>query len=135
MLDCLQLLVTEFNIQIEGNTMNYSVDGTTISIEVSEILSSMPKEQLVSIIQSLSCMGEVINHVMDQVLDGYTIDGYCGSAGLLTSKYLTPLEEARVRVAMQADSTAAKTIEELREAVLMLNDRIDILNQQARSPF
>ena len=91
--------------------MNIDKDGKLV-IDVNDIFENLPKESALELIENLSCSEVVIKHVADQLLEGWTENGYHGSL----CKQLVPsleLDIARNKIAKGAGDIANKRIKEL----------------------
>ena len=91
--------------------MNINKKGK-IEIDARDIFDNLPKESVLELIENLSCSEVVIKHVADQLLEGWTDQGYCGS----TCISLTPSTEiniARDKIAKGAGDIAKNRILEL----------------------
>jgi hypothetical protein len=84
-----------------------------IEIDLSSLLESMSDESKIILIETLSCERAIIKHVADQILDGFTENVYSGSSGYGEIDHLSPLDEARRRVAKGANKVSEKIISEL----------------------
>jgi len=85
-------------------------DEGVLSIDVFYLIHELPDNRHIELVESLSCSNAVITHVMDQVLDGCTENGFSGS---WSTNYTEPLQEYRMRIAKQSNDVAKKQIEEL----------------------
>ena len=95
--------------------MNINEDGKLI-LDVNDIFDNLPNESIPDLIERLSCSEQVIKHVADQLLKGWTESGYHGSI----SKGLNPSTEiciARDRIAKGAGDIALDRIKELERLV------------------
>ena len=84
----------------------------TLTVDVFQLIHDLPADRHLELAESLSCSDTVINHVMDQVLEGYTENGFCGS---WSTCYDEPLQKYRQRIAEHSSDTAAKEIEILKQ--------------------
>ena len=83
-----------------------------LTINVVDLLGSLTGEQSLQLIEQLSCSESVIKHVADQLLEGWTENGYHGSI----SSGLTPSTEicaARDKIAKGAGDIFHKRMLEL----------------------
>ena len=95
--------------------MNIDSEGKLV-IDVQDIFDNLPSDKVIELIESLSCSEVVIKHVADQLLQGWTENGYHGSI----SSGLTPSTEicaARDKIAKGAGDVASKRILELEQLV------------------
>lgn len=95
--------------------MNVNSEGKIV-IDAQDIFDNLPKDAVLELIESLSCSEIVIKHVADQLLEGWTENGYHGSkcSGLTPS---TEINIARDKIAKGAGDIAAKRIAELERLV------------------
>lgn len=95
--------------------MNINSEGKLV-IDVQDIFDNLPKSAVLELIESLSCSEVVIKHVADQLLEGWTENGYHGdiSSGLTPS---TEICTARDKIAKGAGDIANKRILELERLV------------------
>lgn len=85
-----------------------------LELDICELLDSLPEQDKLNFIESLSCEDIIIKHVTDQIFDGFTQNVYCGREhGRIEP--VSPIEFARERVIKFADETAQKEIERLRK--------------------
>jgi len=80
---------------------------------LSSLLESMSDESKIILIETLSCESAIIKHVADQILTGWTENSYCGASGYGEVNHLSPLDEARRKVAKGASEVSEKIISEL----------------------
>ena len=87
-----------------------------IEIDAQDIFDNLPKDSVFELIESLSCSEVVIKHVADQLLEGWTENGYHGSicSGLTPS---TQINAAKDKIAKGANDIATKRIAELERMV------------------
>ena len=84
-----------------------------------DLIDSLEEHEAVELIESLSCADVVIDHVMNQVFDGWTASGYNGDVSSPSCYVPTSgLNAARERVAKHSSDVALKTIDDLRKALL-----------------
>lgn len=91
-----------------------------LSFDVDEFLNLIPAEEKVSLIETLACSDEILKHVADQLLDGWTESGQHG--GILCTASPDPhpgnvLDFQRRRIARGAGEVAAKEIKRLEDAL------------------
>ena len=91
--------------------MNINSDGHLV-IDINDIFDNLPEDSIIELIERLSCSEQVIKHVADQLLEGWTENGYHGSisSGLNQS---TEICRARDNIAKGAGDVASKRILEL----------------------
>ena len=85
-------------------------DKGKLSIDVFHLIHELPENKQIELVESISCSNAVITHVMDQVLEGCTENGFSGS---WSTSYTEPLQEYRMRIAKQSNDVAKSQIEEL----------------------
>lgn len=96
---------------------------TVLQIDVYEILHDILKaSDRQDLIQSLACTDDIIQHVMDQVLEGFTYDGYRGSE---CQSMNTPLQQARLRIVKECEYVARHTIADFERRVKSLEDQVE----------
>lgn len=100
--------------------------GNKITIELSpyDILHDlMSCEQRQLLIESLSCHDEIINHVVEQLIDNYTYNGFAGS--WCTSR-TGAIQIAKARIAKEAvDNCCRKTIQDMEMQIKSLQESVD----------
>lgn len=84
-----------------------------VEIDLQDLFRSMSDESKLVLIESLSCEDAIIKHVADQILDGFTENVYSGASGYGEVDHLSPLDEARRKVAKGASEASEKIISEL----------------------
>lgn len=93
------------------------LDGKFV-INIHDLLSTISKEQRLELIQHFAVVSEVIDEVANQIIDGYTSEGWHGSTGYggnPDAKF--GLDGARMRIAKASGDIAAKEIERLGDAL------------------
>jgi len=95
--------------------VNINNEGKLV-IDVQDIFDNLPADKVIELIESLSCSEVVIKHVADQLLEGWTENGYHGSisGGLIPS---TEICAARDKIAKGAGDVANNRILELERLV------------------
>ncbi len=99
--------------------------GVTVKIDLSDIVRSCTREQLTDILQSLACTDEIIRHVIDQVMTGYTENGSHGAQSIPDEcfdngfGYGNALDEARKQLVKIANTTAATRVARLESFLKM----------------
>lgn len=95
--------------------MKINEDGKLV-IDIEDIFDNLPSDSITELIERLSCSEQVIKYVADQLLEGWTENGYHGSIGrcLVPS---TELEIARGKIEKGAGDIATKRIAELESLV------------------
>lgn len=110
--------MSEYKLVKEGNRSVVRVDISPYDI-IHDLLSTEERQEL---IESLSCHDEIIEAVMQQVLDGYTENGFCG----WTSPSLnSPVQKARLRIANESDYAVRCTIEQLENRIKSLEKDVE----------
>jgi hypothetical protein len=87
-----------------------------LQVDFHEMLQSLEGEDRLAAIDDLSCNDEIIKHVTDQLLDGWTEGGSSGSSYFPSRADVdreTPLCAARRRIANGANEVAKAEIERL----------------------
>lgn len=105
--------------------MNFSIKDGKVSFDLLEALSTMTGEQRLTLIQALSCMDEVITEVTNQIVDGFTSDGW--RAGRFCAMQAEPfhgLDAAVRRVALCAGDVAKAEIEGLQRELKRKEEEI-----------
>lgn len=95
-----------------------------LQLDFHDLLSSVPDEQKVELLESLSCDKAILKHVTAQLLDGFTENTYCGAyTSLASAEPHTTLDKARREIALRASEQAEKTIKALTQRVADLERR------------
>jgi len=98
--------------------MEIKIEDTKIQlkIDIFDLLDSLSDEEKKQVVEVLSCHEAVIKHVTDQILDGYTDNGYCGAFATSSNeaKYLTELQKSRVRISESLSELAYEQIRMLK---------------------
>ncbi len=96
------------------------------------LLNNLDQGQAGELIESMSCADAVIDHVMDQIFDGFTISGYHGSMTCGGSVYKPTggLDAARERIANGASDLAEKEIGNLRTKLAQQQNEINDLHRR-----
>jgi hypothetical protein len=84
-----------------------------LEIDLSSLFDSMLNESKLILIESLSCEDSIIKHVVDQILYGFTENVYSGGSRYGEADNLSPLDDARRKVAKGASEVSEKIISEL----------------------
>jgi len=92
--------------------MKINSDGDVV-LTLIDIMDQMPPEALLETIESLSCAEAVIKHVADQLLEGWTENGYHGSMDCSSIEPDCAINVARARIEKAADKLAVDRIAEL----------------------
>ena len=83
-----------------------------IEIDAQDIFDNIPEYSIPELIENLSCSDQVIKYVMDQVLEGWTENGYSGGTCISLSPS-TEINIARDKISKGADKVAKDRILEL----------------------
>ena len=90
------------------------LEGANLVINMYDLLGQLPSETRGQLIDSLACLEEVIDEVMNQVLEGYTSEGSHGPRTFGGNPDATRgIDGARMRIAKASSEIAAKEIEAL----------------------
>jgi hypothetical protein len=90
-------------------SIKFTKDGE-LAIDLHSLLNQVSGEDKIALIESLSCDEEIIKHVTDQILEGFTENGYFGSTGFGESEPRTALDRARREIAKGASELAKEEI-------------------------
>lgn len=85
--------------------------------EPNELLELMDSEDKVHFMQSLSCHDEVFEHVADQLIHGWTVDGYSAGTSGCQHTPSSALDKARRELSKVATPLANDEIERLEKAL------------------
>lgn len=89
-----------------------------------EMIEKLPDEEKVELIEALSCEDAIIKHVMDQVLDTCTENGWHGAkSGGGSVEVYSPLDVARRRIAEGASKVSEEQIAALKRALKAAEER------------
>lgn len=109
--------------------MKTEVKGVTLTTEIDivELLSSLDTEAKKTLIEALSCQEDMIRHVTDQILDGYTDNGWCGAFATSSNEveFLPELQKSRVRITQSLSELADKQIKMLTEKNQRLAEELE----------
>jgi hypothetical protein len=92
--------------------MNITKDGK-IEIDISDWLDHLTEKKKLELIETLSCQEDIIKHVADQILTGWTENAFHGLTGFGIEPR-TALELARQRVVELAPEVAQTEIDRLK---------------------
>lgn len=110
--------MNNYEVVEQGNSKIIRIDINPYDI-IHDLLSTDQKQDL---IESLSCHDNIIKAVLEQVLDGYTENGFCGR----TSSHLdTPIQTARKRIAEDSDYAIRRTIEQMEARIKTLEKDVE----------
>ena len=88
-----------------------------ICIDVMDVFYNTSDNFKLELIERLSCEDVIIKHVMDQVLNGCTENGYSGSEVIDNLRLGSELQQARERIRQQGNNLLVKEINRLREVL------------------
>lgn len=88
-----------------------------IILDVLDIFDNTSDDFKLELAERLSCEDAIIKHVMDQVFDGYTENGYSGSEVIDNLRLKSALQQARERVRQQGNQLMLKELKRLREVL------------------
>jgi hypothetical protein len=95
---------------------NY-IDGR-LQICLSDILNAMDAEQKKELIESMSCDGQIVEFVAQQIIDKWTENGYySGVFAIANADAWTGLDKAWRSVAKASSDVAKREIERLEDAL------------------
>jgi hypothetical protein len=86
-----------------------------ICLNVLDIFYSTSDSFKLELVERLSCEDAVIKHVIDQVLNGCTENGYSGSEVIDSQRVSSELQQARERIRQQGNNLLVKELNRLRE--------------------
>lgn len=101
--------------------MRVQVEKDYLKIHINDLLSELEDDDLLKLIDTISCNETVIKNVADQILDGWTEMGSHG-ARMSNGRSHTALEQARHRIAIESGDIAKTTIEELKKALIRIEN-------------
>ena len=85
-----------------------------ICIDVMDVFYNTPDRFKLELVERLSCEDVIIKHVIDQVLNGCTENGYSGSEVIDNLRLNSELQQARERIRQQGNNILVKEINRLR---------------------
>lgn len=92
--------------------MNAELNAGKLTLDLFEILENMSGDELMALIDSVSCMDSVIENVSAQIIDGWTEMGSHGSKCYQAVPF-TALDKASRAIAGASSEIAKKEIEKL----------------------
>jgi predicted helicase len=100
-----------------------------LEIDFHELLSNISKDDKLKLLESFACDDVVIQHVTDQLLGGWTENGYCGgslctAATDTTNVNVPALDRAWREIAKNSGDIAKREIERLESALLKKDETI-----------
>ena len=88
----------------------FEMKGDEVCINIFELIHDhFPQERLMELAESIGCADTVINAVADQLLGGWTENGFCGFTGTDN----TPIDKGRRKIAEGANEAARTEIRRL----------------------
>lgn len=99
--------------------MNYRDGAILLDLHQEVLEPIMRGENRAALLESIACNDDVIRHVADQILDGWTENGNCGVTHVQADPQCA-LSQARRRIALGANDVAAREIRELVQRVASL---------------
>lgn len=88
-----------------------------VILDVLYIFDNTSDDFKLELAERLSCEDAIIKHVMDQVFDGYTENGYSGSEVIDNLRLKSALQQDRERVRQQGNQLMFKELKRLREVL------------------
>lgn len=104
--------------------MRITIENNKITVPLDYMFEGMTAEQKREIAVTLACESEIIKHVADQILDGWTEDGSYGAKSCDAANPGTALDRATREVAMRSGEVAAREIERLTATIARCEDRL-----------
>lgn len=101
--------------------MEVKLNGDYLTINILDVLGNLSPTQEQQLIEQLSCSDAVITHVMNQVLTGWTENGYHGTehcSMVSTIEHPTALEQSRWLIVNKADDMHTRLIDSLKRDVI-----------------
>jgi hypothetical protein len=98
--------------------MNITIKDGAISINLHDLIEAASREDRMAIIQTLARQGDIITEVANQIIDGYTSEGWHGARGYGGDADATyGIDGARMRIAKASSEIAASEIEALKKKI------------------
>lgn len=107
-------------------TATFTPDGK-LQFDFHDCLRSLPAEQRLQCIEDLSCDEEILKHITDQLVEGYTEGGYSGGTIITApadSSRGTALDHALRRIAKASSPIAERQIMKLEDALTRATERL-----------
>lgn len=98
--------------------MSIKLKDGCLQVPVDALFDGLSEAELMEVVDALSCIEKVIEHVTAQLLDGCTD---LGSYGATSSGSVTPytaLDEARREIAVRSSEVAAREIADLKSSLI-----------------
>lgn len=86
-----------------------------ICINFLDVMYETSDQFKLELMERLSCEDVIIKHVMDQVFNGLTENGYSGSEGIDLHQISSELQQARERIRNCGNQLLVKEVKRLRE--------------------
>lgn len=97
-------------------TIKYQTNGD-FTFNLLDMIGQLPPEDKLVLVEHLSCEAEVIEFVVDQIVDTYTVNGYHGMKFHTAQHTVSGLDDAIRKVAKASSIVAKKEIERLEDAL------------------
>ena len=89
-----------------------------VTFDLIGLVESISAEDKLSLVESLSCDDDVIDHVTNQLLEGWTVNMFHGKESYISdAEPRTGLDLARRRIAKECHAIAKEEIENLEKAL------------------
>jgi hypothetical protein len=107
---------------VAGVKLELTSDGR-FAFSLTEAIDDLSQSQRWEIVQTLACNQALFDEVVNQILDGYTSEGWYGPKGYGGKPDATHgIDGARMRIAKGASDVALAEIESLKRAIKSAND-------------
>ena len=103
--------------------MQLKINEGKITIDAYELIDAFTGEEKLKLIECLACQDEVVKHVADQIIDGWTENGWHAGRGYSETPF-TELDKARRFVAEHSGELASKEIKRLESLVKMKEESL-----------
>lgn len=113
--------------------MKVTITKEGLCIDIGKLLDSIAPEDKSELFKHIACDSQVIKDVVDQILDGWTLDGWHGRMLLEASedpKKWEGIDRARRDIAKRSGEVAKKEIERLETALASEKKRNQELENQ-----
>lgn len=102
-----------------------------VQFNVLDLLESIPEEGMAEFLEAVSTNDDVIQHVADQLMGQWTVNGWSGGSFVFTSPEPTlPLEKAWRQIAKASGEVAKKEIERLESALAKSEKELQTARQE-----
>lgn len=105
--------------------INAKYDAGKVTFDFLDLIEYVSDEEKAELIEALSCQESIIAHVVSQLVDGWTENGFHGYRSLADVEPHTAIEKAQRRIALAANDVARKQIEDLTRHLKIAKDRAD----------